>query len=256
MHHWNPFFIALAVFAVLFGAGLFGLRLRGRLPENHLVNDSKDAVRLGMASVGTMAALVFGLLVNSTKTAYDVEKNEVIQMAAKAVWLDGLLANYGPEADECRALVRAAVHTAIERIWPDSSLPPGEQKVNPGAVWSRDLPVAIQKLDPQDDARRAFKTQAALAAADLGQMRWLVFEQSQSAIATPLLVMMVFWMALTYASIALFAPPNGTVVAAQLLAALAVAGALFLILELDEPFNGLIRISSEPMVNALSQLAR
>jgi len=34
------------------------------------------------------------------------------------------------------------------------------------------------------------------------------------------------------------------------------AGAIFPILELDEPFGGLIRISNEPMLNALSQFAR
>ena len=256
MHHLNPVFISFAVFAVLFGATLLGLRLRRRLPEHHLGNDTKDAVRLGMGSVATMAALVLGLLVASTKNAYDTEKGEVIQMAAKAIWLDRLLANYGPEANECRNLVKNALHSALMRIWPDAQVQRHHQLLDPGEVWSRDLPLAIQKLTPKDDTQRTFKDQAAAAAADLGQMRWLLFEQTQSSISTPLLVIMVFWMALTYASIGLFAPPNGTAVTAQLLAALAVAGALFLILELDTPFSGLVRISSEPMVNALQEISK
>lgn len=256
MHHLNPVFISFAVFAVLFGATLVGLRLRRRLPEHHLSNDTKDAVRLGMGSVATMAALVLGLLVASTKSAYDTERGEVIQMASKAIWLDRLLTNYGPEASECRTLVRSALHTAVLRIWPDAQLQKHHQLLDPGAVWSRDLPLAIQKLTPKDDTQNSFKSQAASVAAELGQMRWLLFEQTQSSIATPLLVIMVFWMALTYASIGLFAPPNGTAVAAQLLAALAVAGALFLILELDDPFSGLVRISSEPMVNALQETSK
>jgi hypothetical protein len=256
MHHLNPFIIAFAVFAALFGSALLGLRLRRRLPEHHLSADTKDAVRLGMGSVATMAALVLGLLVASTKSAYDTEKNEVIQMAAKTIWLDRLCENYGPEAAACRTVLRRATHSAILRIWPDASVHRPEQVLDPGAIWSRDLPLAIQQLNPASDHQRTFKAQAAAAAADLGQMRWLLFEQAQSSVATPLLVMMVFWMALTYASIGLFAPPNGTVVAAQFLAALAVAGALFLILELDEPFTGLVRISSAPMVNALNHLGR
>src|SRR5262245_15776434 len=256
MQHLNPAFISFAVFAALFGAALFGLRLRKRLPEHHLSNDTKDAVRLGMGSVATMAALVLGLLVASTKSAYDTEKSEVIQMASKAIWLDRLLANYGPEASECRALVRNALHSAVLKIWPDARLQKHNQLLDPGSVWSRDLPLAIQKLTPKNDTQSTFKSQAASAAADLGQMRWLLFEQTQSSISTPLLVIMVFWMALTYASIGLFAPPNSTAVTAQFLAALAVAGALFLILELDTPFSGLVRISSEPMLNALQEISK
>jgi hypothetical protein len=247
--------IAFIVFAALFGAALLGLRLRRRLPEHHLSDDTKDAVRLGMGSVATMAALVLGLLVASTKGAYDAEKGEVIQIASKAVWLDRLLDNYGPEAKGCRVLLRNALHSAVLRIWPDAEIRKLHQPLDPGGVWSRDLPLAIQKLAPQDEAQRTFKSQAVTAAAELGQMRWLLFEQTQSSVSTPLLVIMVFWLALTYASIGLFAPPNGTAVAAQFLAAVAVAGALFLILELDDPFNGLVRISSDPMVNALHQLS-
>ncbi len=256
MQHLNPLFISAIVFAVLFGAALFGLRLRQRLPEHHLGTDTKDAVRIGMGSVATMAALVLGLLVASTKSAYDAEKAEVVQMAAKAIWLDRLLVNYGPEAAECRTLVKSALHSAVLRIWPDAQLQKHHQLLDPGQVWSRDLPLAIQKLTPRDDAQSNFKSQAASAAADLGQMRWLLLEQTESSISTPLLVIMVFWMALTYASIGLFAPPNVTAVTSQLLAALAVAGALFLILELDSPFSGLVRIFSDPMINALQEISK
>jgi hypothetical protein len=252
----TPSIISLVVFATLFGATLVGLRLRQRLPEHHLSEETKDAVRLGMGSVATMAALVLGLLVASTKSAYDTEKAGVIQMSAKAIWLDQLLINYGPEASECREFLRKAVHSAILRIWPGENLQSSAQVKDPVSIWSRALPLAIQNLAPIDDRQRAFKSQAAAVAAELGQMRWLMFEQTQSSVSLPLLVMMVFWMALTYVSIGLFAPPNATVVAAQFLAALAVAGALFLILELDAPFSGSIRISSQPMLNTLQHLSQ
>jgi hypothetical protein len=51
------------------------------------------------------------------------------------------------------------------------------------------------------------------------------------------------------------APPNVTSLLALMISALAVSGAIFLILELDEPFGGMIGISSDPMLNALHQLA-
>src|SRR5437870_13295112 len=125
------------VFACLFGAGLLGMCIRAALPEHHLTTDTKDAVRIGMGLVATMAALVLGLLVASTKGAYDTQKNEVSQMAAKIVFLDRVLANYGPETGGARKLLRGSVGSAINRMWPDKKSsqtaqldpaePPGKQ---------------------------------------------------------------------------------------------------------------------------------
>jgi hypothetical protein len=224
------------------------------LPEHHLSDETKEAVRIGMGSVATMAALVLGLLVASTKSAYDTEKAEVIQMSAKAVYLDQLLANCGPAAAESRELLRHAVRSALLRMWPESQA--GQGIPAPGTVWSRELPQAIQRIATSDDAQRTFKSQAASLANELGQMRWLLFEQMESSISVPLLLIMVFWLALTFISVGLFAPPNGTVITAQFLAALSVAGAIFLILELDQPFDGLVKISNHPMLNALNHLTK
>jgi len=87
-------------------------------------------------------------------------------------------------------------------------------------------------------------------------MRWLFFEQRGSAILVPFLVLVVFWLSVLFMSFGLFAPHNATAVITLLVSAMAVAGALFLILELDHPFSGLIPISSEPLRNALSILGK
>ena len=250
----NPLLIATIVFAALFGSTLLGIWLRRRLPDHHLSDETKDAVRIGMKSVSTMAALVLGLLVASTYGAYDTEKNEVIQMAARIVHLDQLLINCGPGAAESRGVLRGALRSAILRIWPTAKVEQGTPA--PDYVWTQALPRAIQGISTSDDAQRAFKSQAAALTNELGQMRWLLFEQTESSISVPLLVIMVFWFTLMFVSVSLFAPANATVNVAQLLAALSVAGAIFLILELDAPFDGLIHISSGPMLNALSHVAK
>src|SRR5437667_10845121 len=97
------------VFACLFGAGLLGMRIRAALPKHHLTADTRDAVRIGMGLVATMAALVLGLLVAATKGAYDTQKNEVRQLAAKLVFLDRVMAKYGPEAGGTPKLLRDSV---------------------------------------------------------------------------------------------------------------------------------------------------
>ena len=242
----------LCVFTCVFGAAASAMLIRNALPKHHLSADTKDTVKLAMGLVATMAALVLGLLVASAKGSYDLQKSEVVQMAGKVAFLDRVLAHYGPEAADARAVLRRALEVAIAHIWPEKKL----QKVQlaPTAAGGEALFDVLQKLAPQNDAQRALKAQALALASDLGQMRWLLFEQAGSSISTPLLVIVVFWLAILFFSFGLFGPSNTTAVAALMVAALSVSGAIFLVLELDQPFNGLIRISSQPMVAALSQL--
>jgi hypothetical protein len=241
------------VFACLFGAGLLGVRVRAALPEDHLSSDTKDAVKVGMGLVATMAALVLGLLVASTKGAYDTQKSEVAQMAAKIVFLDRVLANYGSEAAESRDLLRRTVGSAINRMWPGRKASQAAQ-LDPSATSGEAFFNSIQQLSPQNDAQRSLKSQAVQVATDVGQMRWLLFEQTETSISVTMLIILIAWLAIIFMSAGLFAPPNATVIIALMLAAVSVAGAIFLILELDMPFDGLIQISQRPMRNALTHL--
>jgi len=114
----------------------------------------------------------------------------------------------------------------------------------------------IQELVPRSDAQRAIQSQAESIAINYGQARLLLFAQSGSSISKPFLVVVVFWLSMLFVSFGLFAPRNATAMVTLLVAAISVAGALFLILELDHPFSGLIQISSVPLRNAISVLGR
>src|SRR5438067_13706219 len=122
----NTTLTALFVFGFLIGTVLLGMGLRRVLPEDHLSAESKDVVKLAMGLVATMAALVLGLLVSSAKGAYDTERSEVIQMAAKIAFLDRILATYGPEAVEARARFHQAVEGAVRQIWPAEARLPAQ----------------------------------------------------------------------------------------------------------------------------------
>jgi len=152
--------VGALVFAVLFGAGLLGVRVRAALPEDHLSAETKDAVKVGMGLVATMAALVLGLLVASTKGSYDTQKNEVTQMAAKTVFLDRVLANYGSESAESRDLLRRSVGSAIDHMWPDKKSSQASQ-LDPSVSSGEAFFNSIQKLSPQNDVQRSLKSQGA-----------------------------------------------------------------------------------------------
>ena len=240
------------MFGCVFGAALLAMRLRAALPQHHLSADTKDTVKLATGLVATMTALVLGLLIASAKGSYDTARSEMTQMAARIVFLDRILVNYGPEAVESREQLRRLTESIVDHLWPDTRSKPAE--LDPGASKGEALYDAIQKLSPQNDEQRWLKSQALGTAVELGQMRWLLFEQSDSSISTPFLVVVVCWLAIIFFSFGLFAPSNSTVFAALLVAALSVSGAIFLILELDQPFGGLIQISSQPMVTAINHL--
>jgi hypothetical protein len=249
-----PLAVSGIAFACVVGGAVLGLLVRRLLPAHHMSADSKDAVKLGMGLVATMAALVLGLLVASAKGSYDAQRGNLITLSTNAVLLDRVLAHYGPDAAPIRDALRGAVTAAHERIWP-STAAAGAQ-LAPAGAGREYLYDAILRLAPQTDAQRATVSQAQSLAMSLGQTYWLLFEQSGSAISAPLLTIVVLWLTILFCSFALFAPPNGTVLVALFVSALSVAGALFLILEMDRPFAGVIRISDEPMRNALAQLGR
>jgi hypothetical protein len=114
----------------------------------------------------------------------------------------------------------------------------------------------IQELVPHSDAQHALQAQAVSLAVALGQTRWLLFAQSGTSISTPFLVVVVFWLTALFVSFGLFAPRNATAVTALVVSAISVAGALFLVLELDQPFSGIMQLSDAPLRDAIAVLGR
>ena len=245
---------ALIVFSCLVGAVLLGRGLRRMLPQEHLSSDSRDVIKLAIGLVATMSALVLGLLVRSAKGSYDTERSEVIQMAAKVAFLDRLLAIYGPEAAEARVRFHDAVKQAVQQIWPEETRQPAQ--LAPNSQAGNVVYGVVQALSPHDDAQRKLKEQAISVGIDIGQLRSLLAAQSVPSISTPMLIGLVLWLAIIFMGFSSLAPPNVTAIFALIVSAVAVSGASFLILELDQPFGGVIRIASEPMVNALHQLGK
>jgi len=246
------FVVAAVVLACVFGGALLGRFLRVRLPDRHLGEDSKDIVKLAIGVVATMAALVLGLLVSSAKGSFDRMGDELTQTAAKVVELDRVLLQYGTETAPMRAGLRRNYGAVVDALMSqhESRL---AQIQNPGANGRiESLASAIRELVPRDDAQRELRTHAAALAQDLNASRWLLVLQRHDSISTPLLVVVVSWLTLIFVGFGLFTPPhNATVVVALFLCALSVSGAIFLILEMDDPLTGVVRISDVPMRRAL-----
>jgi ABC-type amino acid transport system permease subunit len=254
------------IFACVFAGALIGLLIRTRLPEHHLSPESKDLVKLVIGVIGTMTALVLGLLVASAKSSYDAQRSGVSQLAANVIMLDRALALYGkqtqgtPEgqkAQEVRELLQSSLADLLRRTWPEENT--ADQRGASAGTEGRyeEVLERVLALEPKSESQKTLHAQAVRVCIDTGQMRSNLAAQRQaSSIPTALLVVMVLWLALILASFGLLAPRNATTILSLALCALVVSSSLYLVLELDHPFHGMIQISSQPLRAALEQLGR
>jgi hypothetical protein len=250
----NPISVAAVSAACIFAGALLGMGLQRLLPEQHLGSRTQDVVKLSAGMIGTLTALVLGLLVSSAKTSFDTMSNGIVQSSAKIILLDRALARYGPESKGAREQMKRAVAATIEVAWPAHAT--GVSTLT-GVERSKGMELVqdqLSQLAPQNDAQRTALAQAQQIMGDLAQTRWLLIEQSHNDLPLPLLLILIFWLVLLFVSFGLFAPPNATALTVLFLGACAVSAAILLVLELNRPLEGLITVSSGPLQNALRHL--
>ena len=226
------------------------MALGRRLPGHHLDKRSRDAVRLVAGFLATLSALVLGLLISSAKANFDEHSGQLHRVAADVVALDRALAGYGEGAREARDVLRSTLIDTLDQFSVDNRLK-GESLVQP----VRDVRLLgfhdrIQMLAPQTEGQRAAQARGLPLADNIAATRVRMTQDLGGSIPSPFLLVVVFWLMAMFAAFGLFAPANATVIVALLVGAMSVAGAVFLILELDRPLDGLMRLSTEPLRHA------
>jgi len=206
--------------------------------------------------IATLSALVLGLLVASAKGSFDTIENANTVTGANFILLDRVLTQYGPESKPVRDELQHAVDNEISSIWPEEhptlyGQPPLEK--------AGDLEPVLQKLNdlhPATDDQHELIQQARQILGSLTQARWLLIEESETEVPTPLYVVLLSWLTLLFVGFGLFAPRNATVLASLVLCAFSVATAIFLFDEMTSPLDGIIKVSSGPMQKALDHMGR
>jgi len=248
---------AIITFVCTLGGAVLGILIRSRLPPAHVTKESQDVVRLGMGLVATMTALLLGLVTAAAKGSFDTQDVAIKNAAAAILTLDRLLARYGPETAPTRDLLRRAMAFRIEAMWPAKGAPPQLEASPTGASpAAEEIENQILRLSPATDTQRWLKSEALKVSEEVLRTRWRLLGSSGGAVPRTFLSVVIFWLSMTFASFGLSAPRNATVVTVFAISALSVAAAVFLIFELDGPFEGIIRISSGPFRYALANLGR
>jgi len=248
--------VSLGIFAAIVCASIAGTLLRGFLPAHHTDDASRDVIKIGMGLIATLSALVLGLLVASAKGSFSTKADEIQASAADIILLDHSLRQYGDETREIRALLKKVLESKVALKWVEED-DSADAAVPNSAPRARNIDEGqrmIAELSPTNEMQRAAQSQSLLRLQNLANTRWLLIAQKGSSIPTPFLVVLVFWFVVIFGSLSLLAPRNATVYAVIAVCALSVSSAIFLLLELDQPFDGLLRISDAPLRSAIIQV--
>jgi hypothetical protein len=241
----NSLWIAAIVVVCLIAGALLGTTLRAKLPEPHLSQDSMDVIKLATGLMATLAALVLGLLISSANTARSTVVRVVDQTVASSGLLDRYLAAYGQDTQEARVLLRHIVVRRSQVRWPAEDFGPPEPQIPSNRNDWVELAERILKLVPRDDAQKWFQNQALQQANELAVTQGLaISELLGNDLPMPILIVLIVWTTAIFIGFGIFVKMNLTVIVALSISALAVAAAIFLILELNNPFTGLIHVSS------------
>jgi len=252
----DPIPIGLIAFSLMLSGALLGIFGRGVVPAVHLDADSRDIMKLAISLIATMTALVLGLLISSARISFDTTTTSVRSTAATLIVLDRVLGRYGAEAGEVRHLLHRAITQRMDSIWPEDKAQSAKLDDPDMALAFEALEDKIHRLVPQDDHQRWLQSRALEATNELLQVRWLLQESGSGIPSSPFLVALIFWLTFIFATFGLMAPRNSTVIGVLTISALSVAISIVLVLEMEHPFAGLIKVSSAPIRFMISHLGQ
>jgi hypothetical protein len=244
----------LASFAAILIGAIIGMGLRRALPAERLEGGAKEAIRLGAGLLSTLAALVIGLMIASAKNTYDNQNSNIRQLGINAVLVDQMLTKYGPEAKAARNLLREIIPSATARIWRENTAGKGGDPDFIVSETAERFYRAVEGLNPANAEQTSLKSRIIQITTDMGRTRLLVFTQADDTIPLPFFIVLVFWLVVIFLSFSLFAEPGLIVVISTLIFALSVSSALFLIVDLSHPFQGLMQISNHHLQMMLPKI--
>src|SRR6516164_1511811 len=117
-------YVGFIVLVMVFGSAILGTLIRRKLPESHLSDETQSVVRLTMGVVGTLTAMVLGLLVATASTMFNTRNQEITQVAAKVIQLESLLRRYGSEANGERDLLHLYAALKLQDLFPQGKAKP------------------------------------------------------------------------------------------------------------------------------------
>ena len=246
----QPTVIALVVWALVFAAGLAGMWIGSRLPEDHRTSESRNVVTISMAMVSTLTALALGLLLSVANTSFTTNQQQLMSTSSDLIRLEHLFRFYGSEADAARQSLRGYAHSMMQDMFPSA----GEQR-NVENESTLDYMASAENtaalLVPSNATQRWLQPRMLAVADEIVQEHYALVKQRLDVIPVAVMMLLLVWLVQLFASYGLFAPPHLTSAIVLLLSSGAASGAILLIIELETPSRGFVSLSPEPLQHAI-----
>jgi hypothetical protein len=242
--------ISIIVIVILFGSALVTMFAARFLPDRHLTPETKNVVSVSVAVVGTLSALVVGLLISTANTAFIAKAQRITDISADLISLDRLARRYGPEAQDFRVLLRHYTAIKLHDLFPEDSDVAADVEDISTVSLMEELQDKLLALIPADDRQRWLRVQSLQITSILAD-RWQLAEENVRGTPRPLLLLVMFWFSVIFASFGLFAPRNIVTIVTIFLCAIGVGSAVRMTTELQTPFGGVVRASNTPLLHAL-----
>lgn len=263
MSNLSDLFSSVIVLVALLGSAAAGRFLLRWLPEQHRTRSTFQFTELVSNLLVTFTALILGLLTASVNTSFEKTEGDLRSFGAQVIRLADGLDQQGPDTLPIRVMLRTYTASVIATTWPEEPAPTGiypkgmdTQSMESEALGRLLTQVehSLRRLPAADDIQRALKSDCLARLNDLMNQRWRLIGEAHSAIPMPFYRMMLFWLVVVFLSFGMSAPRNWIATTYVVMVALCMAGAVFVILELDGPLDGVIKVSSAPLRDALHHL--
>jgi hypothetical protein len=247
-------FIAIAVGVLTFSFGILGVYLRHLLPEKHMSTGSDKMIGAIMGLVSLLLALVLGTLVGSAYGFFTTQKANIETLCARSLELDLAFRQYGAETQPLRDMLRASMAGAHEAIWGNGATYRQQFDVRTYISRFQKWNEMIASLSPHTPAQTELLSSMIASSSVYQQTRMSTSLQLASPFSWPLLLIVVSWATLLFCGFGVLSGLNPTSAAALALGSFAIGSAIFLILELSQPYTGLFRIPAGSMEQTLAAL--
>ena len=248
-------FSAIVLMLILASAAL-GSYLRSSLADHHFSEDSLAAMRIAVGLVATLAALVLSLLIWSGKSSLDQVNTAIQHNSVAMIQLDRTLSQFGPSADGLRVDIKNGYGQWISFLFSNTRGTTAEGESRAILQNTYDIQGRIFALPTPGARQEKLRDHAVELWDDIFAGRWLTLEHRRGLIPTPLVEVLVGWLAVIFGIFGFSAPRNWSMCVVFLLCALSATTAVFVVLDLDTPFHGMVNASKTPMLDAFKFIGR
>ena len=251
----NQDLFAVGVAVLVFLSGIAGLVYQAWDPKNEGVNETRDLINRLTGLVATLSALVLGLLIASANGFYNSQKTGLETVSARVLALDGVLRRYGPETQPARATLKELITGSYTHVWQGDNSTLTTPTVELAEERMDRLFINLNALrEAAPDSRKYLMAKAGDLAQSINNQHLQISLQLNNSLSWPFMTILISWACLLFFGFGMLARSNRASVAGLAVGAMSVASAIFLIVELNDPYSGVFRLSPTPVLQTIEAI--